>query len=56
MGQALGLQTRFTDITPAKRILFVRWPNGVLLFVIDYDFIYGLVLIHNSVPLVGIAD
>jgi len=47
--QALWFGTRFTCITPSKRILAVNGPDGVLFLVIYNDFVYCGVFLLISV-------
>src|SRR5262249_9853957 len=49
-GQAVGLWTNFADIPPPEGVLLVFRPDRILLFVINYDFIYCGVFSIGVVP------
>jgi hypothetical protein len=58
MGQALFLRAAFAGVVPAKRVLAISWPDGVLLFVVLYNFVDGCILcfvsIHVSLLFIGV--
>jgi len=49
VGKTLGFRAGFACIVPAQRVLPVGGPDGVLLFMIQNDFVDGCVFVFVSV-------
>src|SRR5215208_7226538 len=47
VSKALCLGPDFSDIIPSQRILSIFRPDGILLLVIDYNFVDGFVFIFR---------
>src|SRR6185503_17503120 len=51
VGQTIFLSSAFSGVLPAERILAVRWPYGILFFVIENNFINRVVFTFFSAHL-----